>query len=72
MRAELIKPDRFARVGIAREDAGGKFVIARAILGVPRAGIGGAVIDQVEFRVVGNPSPDATAADFPCVGQARS
>ena len=44
---ELIKPYRFARIRIPREDAGGEFVIARPSLCVPRAWIGGAVLNQV-------------------------
>ena len=36
MRTELIKPDSFSGIGVARENSAGKFVIARPRIGVPR------------------------------------
>src|SRR4051812_29099413 len=68
VRAELIEPARLAGVGLARENAGGPFVVAGALLRIPRAGIAGAVIDEVEFRVVGDPAPRRAAAGLPGLG----
>ena len=42
VRAPLVKPDRLAGVGLAREDAAGPLVVAGTLLGVPGAGVGGA------------------------------
>src|SRR5437588_3554939 len=69
VRAELVKPHRLARVGIAREDAGRKFIVTRTSLRVPRSWVRGAVVNQIELRVIRNPAPHATAANFPCVGR---
>src|SRR5690242_4742480 len=62
---QLIKPDRLAGIGIARENPGRKFIVAGTSFGIPRARIRGAVIDQVQLRIVRDPSPNARSTDFP-------
>ena len=47
VRIELIGPHRLAGIGVAREDRGGPFVVAFALVGIPRPGIAGAVEDQI-------------------------
>src|SRR3954468_14950479 len=65
VRAPLVEPARGAGIGVAGEDAGGPVVAARPRLRVPGAGIAGAVVDQVELGVIGDPTPDIAAALFP-------
>src|SRR5581483_2162000 len=62
---ELVGPDRLAGFRTPRDDAGGPFVVARALLGIPRSGIGSTVVDQIETGIVGEPGPGRAAADFP-------
>ena len=50
VRIELVGPHRLAGIGIAREDGGRPFVVAFALVGIPRAGIAGAVEDQIGLR----------------------
>src|SRR2546423_1887874 len=65
VRARLIEPDRIAVIGPAREDAARPFVGSRPLLGIPWPGIPGAVIDEIELRVVGDPAPDRAPSDLP-------
>src|SRR5215218_3971866 len=65
VRAALIEPHRLAGAHIAGEDAGRPFVVARPLLRVPRAGIAGAVEDQLGVGVVADPAPDARTTDLP-------
>src|SRR5438105_15444781 len=67
VRAELVKPHRLARVGIAREDAGRKFIVTRTSLRVPRCWVRVVVVNQIELRVIRNLAVLATAANFQCV-----
>src|SRR4051794_26737505 len=67
MWTRLVKPCRIPIVRVPCENAARVFVITRPYLGVPRAGITGAVITQVQFRIVSHPAPDGTAADLPLV-----
>jgi hypothetical protein len=68
VRAELIKPDGFARVRISRKNSRRPFVVARTQFGIPDARIRRAVENQIRFRVVRDEAPDRAAADFPLVG----
>ena len=65
VRIDLIRPDRLAGRGPARKERGRPFVIAGPLVGVPGARIGCAVIDQVEFGIVGDPAPAGSSADLP-------
>jgi len=65
VRRQLIGPYGFAGGGPAREDRVGPLVVAGPLLGVPRAGVRGAVVDEVEVGVVGDPAPHRPAADLP-------
>ena len=67
VRAALVEPARLAGVGVAGEDAGGPLVVAGPLVGVPGAGIAGAVVEQVQLGVVGDPAPDRAAALLPGV-----
>ena len=69
VRRPLVEPSGVAGFRVAGEDSGGPFVVARALVGVPGAGIGGAVKDQVLLRVVGDPAPHGAAADLPGLGR---
>src|SRR5205807_5963504 len=67
VRAELVIPDGFAANDIAGEYAGGEFIIAGTSVRIPGAGIGRPVINKAEFRIIRDPSPSATTANFPCI-----
>ncbi len=67
MRGHLIEPLRHAGVSVAGHDRHGPFVVTGPYDRVPGAGIAGAVIDQVQVRIVGIPAPGGTAADLPLV-----
>ncbi len=67
MGRHLIDPFGHAGVGIAGHDRHRPFIVARPLMGVPGAGIAGAVIDQVQLGVVGIPAPGRAAADLPLV-----
>ncbi len=67
----LIDPARHASVGIARPDGHRPLVVAGALLRVPGRGIAGAVVDQVELRIVGHPAPGAAASCFPLLAFPR-
>ena len=71
MRRPLIEPDRLPVVGTPREDAGGPLVVALAQLGIPWPGVRGAVIEEIEIGVVGDPAPHRPAADLPGVVRPR-
>ena len=63
----LVEPACGAGVRIARENARRPLVVAGPEIGIPRAGIAGAMIDQVQLGIVGDPPPHGAAADLPCV-----
>src|SRR6185437_16897761 len=65
----LVEPVRLTRVGITRENAGGPLVVARPLIGVPRTRVAGAVVDEVELRVVADPSPGPAPTLLPRVGR---
>src|SRR4051812_25385254 len=65
VRRELIRPYRLAGVGLARENRRAPFVVAGPLLGVPRPGVAGAIVDEIELRIVGDPAPYRAAADLP-------
>src|SRR4029450_5683289 len=67
MGAAWLTPAGLAGIGIAGKDAGRPFVVARPRLMVPRARIAGAVIDEIELGIVGEPAPDIAAALAPGV-----
>ena len=67
-RGELVGPAERAVARIACQHAGRPAVVARALLGVPGTGVAGAVVHQVEFGIVGKPSPHRRAAMLPSVG----
>src|ERR1700733_2435536 len=67
MRVILQRPFGGAGIGITREQRRGPFVVAWTLLLVPRTRIGGAVIDQVEVRIVSDPSPHRSSSGPPGV-----
>src|SRR5689334_10468623 len=67
VRAVLVEPNRFASIDVTSKDASREFVVARPRVRIPRSRIRSAVINKVEFRIVGDPGPCATAAYFPCI-----
>src|SRR5512142_32048 len=66
-----ISPLRGTGVGVAREDRRGPEIVAGALIGIPRAWIGGAVIDEFELGVVANPAPYRPAAVLPVICRPR-
>src|SRR6185295_3201551 len=60
---ELVVPHDLARLRTDREHRRGVEVVALALVAVPGAGIAGAPVDKVEFRIVraGNPRARASA-----------
>ena len=71
MRRELVGPHQRTVARPAGEDAVGPLVLAGPLLGIIGAGIPGAEIDQVELRVVGDPTPHRPAAAAPRVAFPR-
>src|SRR5207248_3590572 len=67
VRTELVIPNRLAGIGIASKYSRGELVIAGPCVSIPWSRIRRAVIDEVEVRIVGNPSPDASSSDLPCI-----
>src|SRR5205085_9731740 len=67
VRGDLERPARLAGVGIAGEKRARPLVVAGSQVGIPHAGVSGAVEDQVQLRVVRDPSPDVGAAELPLV-----
>jgi len=67
MRSHLIGPGRDARIGIAGEDGGRPFVVARPLRGIPSSRIATAVENQIELRIVGVPAPGCAASQLPLV-----
>src|SRR4051794_25749391 len=65
MRTELVVPARASGVRIPCEDPGGPFVVPWSLLGIPWRGISGAVIDEVELRVIGDETPHIAATVLP-------
>src|SRR5205085_9386128 len=67
VRAGLVEPACLAVADVARKNPGGPFIVAGALGGIPGAGIAGAVIDEVAFRVVADPAPGIAAAEPPAL-----
>ena len=67
MRAPLISPDRVSIPRISRKDGRRPLVVPRPLVRIPRRSAGGAVVHEIEHRVVGDPTPDCSAADLPTV-----
>ena len=67
VRRELIAPHERAVARTARQHAVGPLVLAGPLFGVIGAGIAHAEVNQVELRVVRDPSPHRTAAAPPRV-----
>src|SRR3954469_6933455 len=65
MGAKLVEPLCRARIRIACKKAGRPLVVSSAVIGVPRSRIRRAVVDELEFGVVRDPTPYAAAADLP-------
>jgi len=68
VRRHLERPFRHTRIGVTRENRHRPLIVAGTLRRIPRAGIARAVIEQIEFGIVGIPSPRRAAADFPLVG----
>ena len=72
MRAPLISPDRLSSPRISRKDGRRPLVVPRPLVRIPRRSAGGAVVHEIEHRVVGDPPPDCSTADLPTLrGPAR-
>ena len=67
MGRHLIEPLGHAGIGVAGHDGHRPLVVARTLRRVPGRGVAGAVIDQVQVRVIGIPAPGGAAADLPLV-----
>ena len=67
MRRHLVGPLHFAVVRVAGEDGHRPLVVARTLVGVPRAGVTRAVVEQVQLGIVRIPAPGGAAAPLPLV-----
>src|SRR3954466_9641413 len=67
MWAVLVKPNSLTGIGISSKDSSSKLVVSGPCLGVPRTRICSAVIDEIQLRIVGDPSPDTCTAYLPGV-----
>src|SRR5262249_10887155 len=67
----LIDPLGHASVGVARKDGHRPFVVTRPLTGVPGRGVARAVVDEVQLRIVGDPTPGAAAGDLPMTALPR-
>ena len=67
VRRHLIGKLGYAGVRIAPEEGHGPLVVAGALRGIPRARITGAVVEQVELRIVCKPAPRRAASEFPLI-----
>src|SRR5689334_1247769 len=65
MRRDLVSPNGLPARGTSGEDGASPFVIAGTHVGIPRPRIAGAIVDEVELRIVGDPAPTVAAADLP-------
>src|SRR5688572_5667163 len=68
VRRHLEGPHELARVRITGEDRTRPLVVARPLLGVPRSWIAGAVVDEIELGIVGEPTPDSAGTRLPRLG----
>ncbi len=67
VRGLLVRPLRLPGVGVPREDRHRPLVVAGPLIGIPGSGVAGAVVEQVELRVVAVPAPRRAAAPFPLI-----
>ena len=67
----LVRPFGLATLRIARPNRDRPFVVAGPHIRIPDARISRSVKDQIQFRIVGNPTPNRTAAHFPLAGIPR-
>ena len=65
VRRELISPYQRPVLGLAREHAARPAVVSATRIRIVWAGVAGAVIDEIEFGVVGDPAPHGRAAPLP-------
>ena len=63
----LIDPLGHAGVGVARKDGHRPFVVTRPLTRIPGRGVARTVVEEVQLRIVGNPTPGAAAADLPLI-----
>ena len=71
VRRHLKSPHHLAGVRIARQNRSSPLVVTGALVLVPRSGIAGAVIDEIEGGIIGEPSPHRATAGFPRVARPR-
>ena len=71
VRRHLVEPLGHTGVGVTCENGHGIFVVAGPLDRIPGRGVAGAVVDQVELRVVGIPSPRRAAAGLPLLAFPR-
>src|SRR5688500_4223412 len=65
VRVPLVVPLRLAIVRVARKRTRCPLVVTGALLRIPRTGIGGSVVNEVERGIIGDPAPRRPSADFP-------
>ena len=69
VRRELVSPHQRAVAGAAREHARGPLVVAGPLFGVVGSGIAGAVVHEIQIRVIGHPAPHRRAAGAPALAR---
>src|SRR6185437_2036137 len=67
VRRHLVHPAHFTRLRILSPERHRPLVVARTLIGVPRARISGAMVEEVEGGIVGIPTPRGAAAAPPFV-----
>src|SRR6185295_13131079 len=68
VRGDLVRPSRLASIGVAREDRRRPLVVAGAEVRIPHAWIRSAVVEEIRFGVVRDPSPDRRSTQLPLLG----
>ena len=71
VRRHLECPHHLAGVRIARQNRGSPLVVTGALVLIPRPGIAGAVINEIERGIIGEPAPHRATTCFPCVARPR-
>src|ERR1043166_1345283 len=71
VRSLLVRPLRPTGVGVACEDRHRPLVVAGPLIGIPRSVVAGAVVEEVQLRVVALPSPRRPPAALPLVALPR-
>src|SRR5205823_5750449 len=67
VRRLLIGPFRLPRVRVAGENRHRVLVVAGPLIGVPGSRVAGAVVEQVELRIIAVPPPRGAAATLPLI-----